>query len=304
MPVGAKRVGFYPRIVEPDLVKQARDAKLRRRGLKAVGPSADFINIFQGLARCGECNGRLHVQKCRDSSGTVRRYFRCDRAARHAGCTSRTMFNYGRVEGPILDTMLHLALDDRFFSRPDTVRPLANEVAGLEKLVGELKDRSRRLIRLITNADDLDPLMVEEQAGVRSRIKTTEARLDAARAELLAARGGASPEVHMKRVLEIRSAIMHDDLDTQMAARRTIRDAMPGVIDVVLGDVRPNGEPMLMVSLVGGLIGFRVSARTGAISDKYDLTPQLMANPRLRVGATSHRRDGAQRLDALLKRQA
>lgn len=302
--VGPKRVGFYPRIVEPDLVKQARDAKQRRRGLKAVGPSADFINIFQGLAKCGECNGRLHVQKCRDDRGTVRRYFRCDRAARHGGCASRTMFHYGRVEGPILDTMLHLALDDRFFSQPDTVRPLANEVAGLEKLADELKDRSRRLIRLMTSADECDPLMVEEQASVRSRIQTTEARLDAARTELLAARGGASPEVHMKRVLEIREAIAADDLKTQMAARRAIRDAMPGVVDFVLGDVRPNGEPMLMVSLVGGLIGFRVSAKTGAVSDKYDLTPQLKGNPRLRIGATSYRRDGAQRLDALLKRQA
>lgn len=303
-PLGPKRIGFYPRIVEADLVKQAREAKLRRRSQKGAGPSSNFVNIFQGLAKCGECHGRLHVQKCQDNRGTVRRYFRCDRAARHAGCERKAMFHYGRVEGPILDTMLHLALDDRFFSRPDNIRPLANEVANLEKLAADLKDRSRRLIRIMTNVEDLDPQMVEEQASLRERIKTTEAGLEIARTELHDARGGTSPDLHMKRVLEIRDAITSDELDTAMAARRAIRDSMRGVVEVILSHVAPDGEPMIMVALVGGLIGFRVSAKTGAVSDHYDLTPQLIDNPRLRVGATSHRGDGVERLDALLRRRA
>lgn len=301
---GDKLVGFYPRVVEPDLVQQARAAKARRRGMRSMGPSRDFVNVFQGLARCGECHGRLHVQKCCDNRGVIRRYFRCDRAARHAGCSRKTMFPYGRVEDAILDKMLHLALDDQFFSRPDSIRPLANEVAGLEKLVCDLKQRSLRLIRLLTRIDEPDPVMVEEQSNLRSQIATTEARHAAAKAELNRARGNASPDTHMKRVMEIREAMSSEDLDTAMAARRAVRDAMPGVIEVILSDLSPSGEPMMMVALIGGLIGFRVSAKTGMVSDHYDLTPLLAASPRLRAGATSYRPDGAARLDAVLLRQA
>lgn len=301
---GDKLVGFYPRIVEPDLVQQARAAKARRRGMRSMGPSLDFVNVFQGLARCGECNGCLHVQKCCDSRGVIRRYFRCDRAARRAGCSRRKMLPYGRVEAAVLDKMLHLALDDQFFSRPDSIRPLANEVAGLEKLVNDLRQRSLRLIRLLTRLDEPDPLMVDEQAKLRSQIATTEARHAAAKAELSRARGNASPDTHMKRVMEIREAMSSDDLDTAMAARRAVRDAMPGVVEVILSDLSPSGEPMVMVALIGGLIGFRVSAKTGMVSDHYDLTPQIHTNPRLRIGATSYRSDGAARLDSVLRRHA
>lgn len=126
---GERIVGYYfgLRIVDADLVQRAREAAASRAMAKGSGPSADFVNVFQGVARCGGCYGRLHVQKCKDGSGVVRRYFRCSSASRNAGCDWKGMHPYEIFEDRMLDQMLHLAMDDRFFSRPDNVRPLVLE---------------------------------------------------------------------------------------------------------------------------------------------------------------------------------
>lgn len=299
---GDKIVGYYPRIVEVDVVKAAREAKRRRRGMKSMGPSRDFINVFQGLVRCGQCNGRMHVQKCQDQKGVVRRYFRCDSAGRSA-CDRKTMFAYPVFEHAALDTILPLALDDRFFSRPDAVRPALADVATLEKLLDDQRSKSKRLVRIMLMTDDPDPVMVEEQADLRSRIASTQERLTEARAALDDARGGADQDAHLRRVLEVREAMGDDDLDTAMAARRAVRDAMGGVVETIISNIEPDGSPTMMVALVGGLIGFKVWVRSGQVTDRFDLTDRLEAQPQLRSGATSYRADGAIRLDAMIRRR-
>lgn len=295
---------FYERIVEADLVKRGREAKARRRSLKGCGPSQDFVNVFAGVTKCGQCGGRLHVQKCKDGKGVVRRYFRCDAASRSAGCDRKEMLSYERFEGPALDAILPLALDDRFFSRPDNTRPLANEVAGLEKLLEDRKVQARRLTKIMLTREDPDPIWLEEQDSIRSSIRTTEQRLAGAQAALLVAKGAADQETHLRRVLEVRDAMFDADLEVAMGARRSVRDAMGAVVEVILSDVADDGTPSLMVALVGGLIGFRVNTKTGAVVQEFDLTGLLESDPQLRSGATSYRSDGSERLDAVLKRRA
>lgn len=306
---GERIVGYYfgLRIVDADLVKRGRDAAARRSKMKGAGPSADFVNIFQGVSRCGGCFGRTHVQKCKDGKGVVRRYFRCDGASRNTGCDRKGMHPYETFETAMLDQMLHLALDDRFFSRPDNLRPLALEVASLEKMVADQKAKARRLSDRIFSTDDPDPIWIEQQADLRPLIRNNENRLEEARRVLADARGTVTSEVHLQRVLEVREAMRSEDRDVAMAAARSVRDAVSGVVDLVMTDVGPDGEKSMLVFMAGTLITFRVSDKSGTVSDYRDrISVALRGQPSLPLfkAATSIHPDGVERLAALVRRIA
>jgi DNA invertase Pin-like site-specific DNA recombinase len=302
-------VGYYfgLRIVDADLVKRARDAAARRSKMKGAGPSADFINIFQGVSRCGGCYGRTHVQKCKDQKGVVRRYFRCDRASRNAGCRRKEMHPYEVFEAAALNQMLHLALDDRFFSRPDDLRPLALEVANLEKMVADQKAKARRLSDRIFSTDDPDPIWIEQQADLRPLIRNNENCLEEARRVLADARGTVTSEVHLQRVLEVREAMRSEDRNVAMAAARSVRDAVSSVVDLVMTDVGPDGEKSMLVFMAGTLITFRVSDKSGRVSNYKDRTAlALRGQPDLPLfkAATSIHRGGVEGFAALVRRVA
>lgn len=306
---GERIVGYYfgLRAVDADLVKLAREAAARRSAMKGAGPSADFVNIFQGRTKCGGCTGRMHVQKCKDGKGVIRRYFRCDRAARRAGCERTEMYPYEVFETAMLDQMLHLALDDRFFSRPANVRPFAEEVAHLEKLLGELRAKTKRLTKLIVSTDDPDPAWLEEQGELRGVISSTESRLEAARKALAGANGTVPPEAHLHRVLEVREAMRSPDRTTALAAARSVRDAMAGVVDLIISDLGPNGEKSMLVFMAGCLITYRVSNADGSVTNYQDrIARALRGQPSLRLfnAASSCHPDGAERLAALVRRMA
>ncbi|MFN3558920.1 MAG: recombinase family protein [Brevundimonas sp.] len=269
---GERIVGYYfgLRIVDADLVQEARQAAASRAKAKGSGPSADFVNIFQGVARCGGCYGRLHVQKCRDGSGVVRRYFRCSAASRNAGCSWKGMHPYEIFEDRMLDQMLHLAMDDRFFARPDNVRPLVLEVAELEKLLADTKAKARRIGDRINGQDDPPALWLEQEAGYLKIIATTESRLESARKALEDARGTVSPEAHLQRVLEVREAMRGEDRAVAMVAARKVKDAVRGVVDVITSDRGPAGEKSMLVFMAGTLITFRVSNDDGTVTNYQD----------------------------------
>lgn len=305
---GERIVGYYfgLRIVDADLVKRGRDAAARRSRMKGAGPSADFVNVFQGVSRCGGCLGRTHVQKCKDGKGVVRRYFRCDRASRNAGCDRKGMHPYEIFEKAMLDQMLPLALDDRFFSRPDNVRPLALEVADLEKLLIDTKGKARRIGDRINSQDDPPPLWLEQEDEYLRIVKTTESRLETARNALVDARGSVTPEVHLQRVLEVREAMHSTDREIAMAAARSVRDAVSGVVDLVMTDQGPNGEKSMLVMMANTLITFRVSNNGSVTNYRNNIPRALRGQPSLRLfkAVTSIYPDGVERLAAVVRRMA
>lgn len=307
---GERIVGYYfgLRIVDADLVQRARKAAASRAMAKGSGPSADFVNVFQGVARCGRCYGRLHVQKCKDGSGVVRRYFRCSSASRNAGCDWKGMHPYEIFEDRMLDQMLHLAMDDRFFSRPDNVRPLVLEVADLEKLLADTKAKARRIGDRINGQDDPPALWLEQEAGYLKIIDTTQGRLKSARKALEDARGTVSPEAHLQRVLEVREAMRGDDREVAMAAARKVKDAVRGVVDVITSDRGPAGEKSMLVFMVGTLVTFRVSNDDGTLTNYQDrIALALRGQPGLPLftAATSIMGDeGVTRLSDIVRRKS
>lgn len=295
--------GAYPAVVDADLVKRARDAMGRRKRLKGAGPSKTFVNLFASVAICGGCAGRLHVQPWKNPrTGEVKRHFRCNGASRGA-CDCKSMFSYTRFEGPALDAILPLALDDRFFSKGDTVRPLAMEVAALEKTVADLEARSKRLVRMMMMTDDIDPIMEEEQTGLRKTIAVTRGRLADAGKALAAAKGAVDDDAHLARVLEVREAMSDPDLDTAMAARRSVRDAIGTVVDRIISEIDAQGRKSLLVIMAGTLVSFRVHD-DGTVGERHDRTRTALGNLDLFNAASAVTPEGEAGLVRIISRMA
>lgn len=92
--VGEKRVphgepikDYFPAIVSHEQFERIQAGRAVRRLRGSGRKGRNNINLFQGVARCGYCDGRMMiVNKGEGPKGGV--YLRCDNARRGAGCTA------------------------------------------------------------------------------------------------------------------------------------------------------------------------------------------------------------------------
>lgn len=260
--VPQQRIAYYPRVVNADLVARARAAIPERKhtgGYRRVA----FKNLFMGLTLCAGCGGKMEMRtpsgNVRASAQARRGYLSCSNAVSKRGCDRRQMFAYGPFEDAALEAVLHRALDDKFFQRPDQTVQLAIEVAELEKKVADHKSQATNLVRLLARMDV--PEVEEELARVSAATRALEAQLADTVKSLEAARGQVSPQEHLQRVLEVRAALQHEDQETREAARMKVHEAMKGVVDQVRCDAfdRITGQPQktMTLILVGGVMAFK-----------------------------------------------
>jgi len=261
-----KIIGYYPRIVDAELVVRARAGR-RTRLKHGGGHRLAFANLFQGLVRCVSCNAPMTMR----NGPTARSSLMCSQVYRGRACDQATSIRYRDFEAAALDTILHLALNDRFFSRADESLPLANKVAELEKLLEDQQGKAKRLLKLMLRDDEPDEGMVQERDELQAQIKTTKARLQTAQSELDDARGSADQTQHMRRVMEVRDAINHDDKDIRVSARMKVAQALKSVVSYVDCDTRDDfrGTPEKTYTLViaGGVRAFKFDDRGNMIAE-------------------------------------
>lgn len=288
-------IAFYPPILDNELIARARAARKGRS--RSGGPTSDFVNPFQGLTRCEGCRGRMHVQKSKDSkTGVIRRFFRCYNAAHGAGCDRKTMFRFREAEAGVLDQLLHLALDDRFFARPDTTKVLAVAVADLEKRLELERSQSDRLLTLILSTDIPDELMLDRRAKLTTAISETGTALERARAELATARGSIDPAAHMARVFEVRTSVEDPNPAIALRARRMIATALKGVITEIGFDAT---DKTITVIVAGGLAAMRFDNR-GQMIARFDLS----GDPAMEAGTVGRSPVWTANVEAMKRRAA
>lgn len=219
--------GYFPRVVDADLVARARAAVEQRK----IGPptggrhTAAVANLFTSLAFCRACSSRMHLKA---ATPTGQRYLQCHHAARRRGCEQREMFNYGNLEAAVLDQVLHLALSDRHFAKVDETGALAVVVAEIEKAIVDGKEKGRRLVKLALLTDDQDEIAAEINVNTRA-LAVLEKRRVQAQGQLDAARGAVSPDEHLERVRTLRGALQDEDKATRQAARLRVQSAMRAI---------------------------------------------------------------------------
>lgn len=243
-PTGEVIIGYYPRIVDAELVQRARAAIKLRDGTGGAG-RREARNLFSSRVKCGHCGDTMVRIVQRNRQGKQYEYLKCtrfnaagapkpsdDEAARKRRCTNITLFRYDLFEEAALGEILHLALDNSFFVKSEDISPLAGRVADLTKEV-ELLERERgnlmTFIRKYGEDDDTERDVNE----VRKNLAKARIELEKAQEALDAAKGKVTPDEHLRRVLEVKDAIYSDDPEEQEQARRKVRDAITAIVTVV-----------------------------------------------------------------------
>lgn len=87
VPYGEPIADYFPVIVSREQFERIQAGRAVRRLRGSGRKGRNNINLFQGVARCGYCNGRMMIVNKGDGpKGGV--YIRCDNARRAAGCTA------------------------------------------------------------------------------------------------------------------------------------------------------------------------------------------------------------------------
>ena len=273
-PTGERIVGYYPRVVDADLVAKARTARARRSTTGGVNHE-EARNLFTGRVRCAHCQNTMVRIVQRNRYRKQYEYLKCLSYQNGAPCPNRTLYDYAAFERDALGQILHLALDDTFFRRSDDVTPLAVALAEARKAVTNKSEQIQRLLRFAASLDDV-PEFVAEMRDMRAALLKLEDARDEAERRLARAKGAVSPKEHLLRVVEVRDAIYSENEDTRTAARRKVRDAMQSVVTLVecrKDDAIAEGGKTLTMILAGGFMAYKFAHRGGLLA-KIDLHNQ------------------------------
>jgi hypothetical protein len=193
-------------------------------------------------------------------------YFICQGAQTRSGCTNRG-YRYDYFEQAALREILHLALDDKFFQRPDETKPLIAALADANKAIENKEAEQQRLLGFIMRTPDASEAELLLNA-MRPELANMKRERDELQRELDKARGAVSPEEHRQRVLAVSNAIYADTPDVRDAARRRVREAIASVVDSVVCEAKP--DKRIQMSLAGGRVGYQFDNR-GNILQSFNL---------------------------------
>ena len=264
--------GYFPTAVDADLVARARSA-MRDRKWSGGSTAPNASNLFRGLVKCGACGSRMYL----NNNPSTGRVFQCSMAMSKRGCEQREVFRYEAFEKTALDTILSLALDDRYFTKADDTHA---HVVALAEARKQLADDERRLQRAVD-------MMLDSEVGdvFAARIPELKEAVKVARgAELEAqtaldrARGSVSPAEHQRRVLSVRNAIEAEDADVRIDARLRVTQALAGIVDRVECSIESDWGRVFIMTLKLNLLRI-VIGQDGVVWEQRMGTPVTGGDP-------------------------
>lgn len=279
---------YYPRIVPADLVDRARTA-LRERSSRSPHQH-EARNLFTGVLRCAHC-GDTMVRVVSRVKGKEYEHLKCLRY-NNAGspvvgdsdeknarrCENSTYYRYDAFERAALKHILHLALDNTYFTQPDQTQPLVLKVAQLSKDLELMLTKQRRLMAWIEEDDEATEAK-DALREMRPKLADLRIKLENTKTALQRARGNVSPEEHLKRVLEVQDAIYSDDPETRHAARRRVAEAVRSIVSIATfrRDYEAGKQTPIrlsMLTLAGGALAFQFD-NDGNLLKKVDYTSNM-----------------------------
>ena len=263
--VGLVHKGYFPPAVDADLVARARAAgNARKWSGGSTTPNA--ANLFKGLVKCNSCGSRMYL----NSSYKGERRFQCSMAMSRRQCEQTERFRYEPFENSALDTILDLALDDRWFTQAEDTHACAVALAEAKKSLAEAEARLKRAVDMMLDGEVGD-VFAARIPELRKAVLDGKETASTAQTALDKARGAVSPGEHQRRVMSVRNAINAEDMEVRIAARLKVSDALRGVVETVLCNAADGyGEqpPQKTYTLV--MLG-------GALAFKFDENGNLLA---------------------------
>lgn len=191
---------LYPPIVGAEVFERVSNLAMIRKIARGRHKNVRVLNLLAGLCSCLECKGSMSYL----GGG----YMQCMRASQWAGCSNSSMVAYPPLERAVLDSCLHLALDDSVFSNQIEVARLDVTIAECESEVQSATSNAAQLLKLKTTDCTLTANAVRHAA--ERRVTSLHKTIHSLRAQRDRARGGASVTEHISRVSDIRGRLVHD----------------------------------------------------------------------------------------------
>lgn len=232
-----KIIGYYPRILDADLVARARAGMAERATGQQGNRRMVFRNLFSGLVSCHHCSGKMEWRKpsgTRNGPETMRGYLICGNAHVNRGCSQRTHFRYGAFEDAALDTLLDEAMDDRFFVKPDESREKQIALAETQKQIADLRAQARNIALQLSKRPS--PTLDELLGEIESQLADFQAKETEIGKSLMRAQGKVSPREHLQRIADVREHINSTDDILRVEARARVTNALKGIVDKVWCD--------------------------------------------------------------------
>lgn len=268
-------IGHFPVIVPPDLFARVNNVVQKEARINFAGGrnNGKINNLFASLMVCKECGSKMHYHKGR-SAGTVIKtrnggtytYQRdngslvCPVAHKNrTKCANRRYLAYLTFEDAVLDSALHLALDDSAFSNKGEVARLATLIAGTENEA----DRADQKVKRLWNAygdGNYDMLAIAKEATAVA--KALRDNIDALVQQREEAHGRADSQAHLRRVADVRANLHHDDLTIRGNARRKVANHLGTLIQRIEYDgerasiFAAKGHMLMIVTNKGKVSGF------------------------------------------------
>lgn len=256
--------GFYPRIVDADIVAQARAALAARKKVRGEGTKAGTANLFAGVTKCGEC-GRNASLSTSVQKGRAYPYIRCEGVS-EGRCNNRNGYAYRAFEETALDLLLDLALDDRFFESRGELGKARTRKAEIEKELADRRAFKLNLIRSFTTPDPEVAVVIQEAtADIDRKI----AELDEVEQAIQTASGKVADVEHVRRIGDIREAADSEVEAVRLQARAKLGRAMRAIVESVEIKRDPEGEKAFDVLLVGDLMMLRINTK-GQVTAQFD----------------------------------
>lgn len=299
--------GYYPRIVDADLVARARTGVIERKGTGGNN-TLTFNNLFSGLFRCTGCSGKMEFRKPTKNTNykpeTRRGYVICGNALMKRGCERTEVFRYGAFEDACLDTLLSRAMDGNHFIKGAEARDKAIALAEAQKRLTQLGQHQSGALTLAIARPDSKALM-ERLDVIEAELAAAQDEVAQREAELNRAKGQVPPAEHAARIIEVRDAIDSDDPAERSIARVRVHTALRSIVDVVWCDIADGygGEVRrtFTVICVGGAMNFKFENKGGLIAEA-DVMEMLRIDYAFRAGVGADDPRAGRRLDALQRR--
>lgn len=274
-PAGEPIPNYFPAVVSAEVFERVNS--IRAVNMLAQQSPNRLVNLFTKLAYCARCGATMSlVNKGSDdlANGTSvpRRYLKCSSAHRSAGCTNRNTYPYSVVEKAVLDSLLHVAMDDQHFA---IAADLAEAKATLAETNRQLSiaQREQEFAYNLLSADQDDELAARRYRDARDQVKRLTKQVKSLNALVAERQGAVSPELHIARVAEVRDMLDHPDEMRRYEARRRVKLAL----DDLIADVRFEGRKRrFTVALAGDVrfLSFDASGSCGIDVDWTELRPR------------------------------
>lgn len=290
VPNGEPWQNYFPAVVPRDLFERVHSQASGRKAVFNHVKKSLIANLFGSKVKCKCGAGMRYTPSRREGTvlptkaggtTTLRRTnasFVCPVAkGGSAKCNNQAHWAYLTFEDAVLNSVLHLAMDDQNFANNGEAGRLRNLIAGERRAYDLAMTKASTLYDAY--AENPSPIMLARAQQLEAEANTFEQNIAMMEQQQNVALGKTSSQQHLKRVKDIQASLYDPDLDIRIPLRRKVALSVQSLIRRIdftedcATVTLENGVGCLIFNRKGKLAFALDKAKTGK---KYPATGEYM----------------------------